>query len=222
MPLTATSVLPVIRRTLSRSKSLRNLKCFLADSWVDTALLMLVSGLALAIYSVPYRPPVLIRVYDVDYGRVYNHQLSYPYQEPIFSSLAAGLIASLIPIGVVVLAQIWVRSFADAFAAIMGLLYALAAGTLFQVVLKKFIGGPRPHFIDVCKPTSPHHGLGPGGNLYTSAICTGEDQGKVDYALQTFPSGHSVASFAGLGFLSIYLYTHLRMGDPKVEASMGF
>lgn len=123
---------------------------------------------------------------------------------------------------VVIIAQIWFRSFADATAAIKGLSYALTVGTLFQVVLKKFIGGPRPHFIDVCKPISLHYGLGPGANLYTSAICRGKDQGRTNYALQTFPSGHSVVAFAGLGFLAIYLYTHLKIGDPRIDSSMGF
>jgi len=155
-------------------------------------------------------------------GRPYNPAIAYPYREPIFSSLTAGLVAILIPLAIILLAQVFMRSFADAAAAIKGLLYSLVTGTFFQVILKTFIGGARPHFIAVCEPISLNEGQGPNANLYTPDICMGSNKGRIDYALQTFPSGHAEAAFAGLGFLAIYLYTHLRIGDPRVESSLGF
>lgn len=105
----------------------------------------------------------------------------------------------------------------------MGLMYSLVTGTLFQVVLKKFIGGVRPHFLSVCQPVVLGQGLGFGANMYPVAqiFCTG-DNNRIIYALQSFPSGHSEVAFAGLGFLAIYLYTHLRIGDPRVIDSLGF
>ncbi|KAK5192242.1 hypothetical protein LTR47_005839 [Exophiala xenobiotica] len=174
------------------------------------------------IYSISYRPPLLIRIYSMSNGGLYNPAIAYPYREPIFSSLTAGLVASLIPLAIILLAQVFIRSFADAAAAIKGLLYALVTGTFFQVILKTFIGGPRPHFIAVCEPISLDEGQGPNANLYTPEICLGSNKGRINYALQTFPSGHAEAAFAGLGFLAIYLYTHLRIGDPRVESILGF
>ncbi|KAK5268482.1 hypothetical protein LTR96_006189 [Exophiala xenobiotica] len=174
------------------------------------------------IYSISYRPPLLIRIYSMSNGGLYNPAIAYPYREPIFSSLTAGLVASLIPLAIILLAQVFIRSFADAAAAIKGLLYALVTGTFFQVILKTFIGGPRPHFIAVCEPISLDEGQGPNANLYTPGICLGSNKGRINYALQTFPSGHAEAAFAGLGFLAIYLYTHLRIGDPRVESILGF
>jgi diacylglycerol diphosphate phosphatase/phosphatidate phosphatase len=48
---------------------------------------------------------------------------------------------------------------------IMGLGYALATATLFQALIKWFIGGLRPHFLSVCRPHIPPHfaGIGPRG-----------------------------------------------------------
>ncbi|KAK4941975.1 hypothetical protein LTR10_018156 [Elasticomyces elasticus] len=104
----------------------------------------------------------------------------------------------------------------------MGLFYSLVTGTFFQVLLKKLIGGIRPHYLDVCRPILPEEGLGFGGNLYHAAqICTG-DPSQILYALQSFPSSHSEVAFAGFGFLAIYLYTHLRVGDPRLSEKLGF
>ena len=104
----------------------------------------------------------------------------------------------------------------------MGLFYSLVTGTFFQVLLKKFIGGIRPHYLAVCRPRLAGPGLGYNGNLYPAdQICTG-DKGRITYAMQSFPSGHSEVAFAGFGYLAIYLYTHLRIGDPRVSNSLGF
>lgn len=45
---------------------------------------------------------------------------------------------------------------------IMGLGYALATATLFQSIIKWFIGGLRPHFLSVCMPHIPPAFQGPG------------------------------------------------------------
>lgn len=48
----------------------------------------------------------------------------------------------------------WVK-IADSALQIMGLGHALATVTLFNCFVKWFIGGLRPHFLDVCKPNIP-------------------------------------------------------------------
>jgi hypothetical protein len=61
----------------------------------------------------------------------------------------AAFLASVIPIVVIALMQIRIRSFWDLNNAIMGLLYSLINAAVFQVFLKWLIGGLRPHFLAV-------------------------------------------------------------------------
>lgn len=141
-------------------------------------------------------------------------QFAYPYQEPIFSFLTAALVAILIPIDVILVTQMWVKSFCDAASAILGLAYSLVMGTFFSVVLKKTIGGPRPHFLSVCQPVIPVVQIGSGYRniMFTMRqVCTGKDKGKIGNAIESFPSGHAEIAFAGFFCLSIYLFAHLRI-----------
>ncbi|KAI1619310.1 phosphatidic acid phosphatase type 2/haloperoxidase [Exophiala viscosa] len=201
---------------------LRDIKYFLLDSLSDLFWMLAIGGAALGLYSISYQPPLLVRIYTTADRRLYNDAISYPFLTPIFSSLVAGLVCSLIPFGIILFAQIWVRSFADGSAAIMGLFYSLLTGTFFQVLLKKFVGGIRPHYLAVCQPELPAQGLGFDGALYPAAqICSG-NPARILYALQSFPSGHSEVAFAGFGFLAIYLYTHLRIGDHRKSDRLGF
>ena len=51
--------------------------------------------------------------------------------------------------------------------------------------------------------------------MYTAEqVCTG-DQEKIQNALESFPSGHAEVAFAGLGYLAIYLFCHLRIPSLK-------
>lgn len=162
-------------------------------------------------------------MYDAS-GTIYNPTIAYPYRPAIFNSLTAGLLGSLIPLSVIILSQLFLRSFADFSAAYLGLQYALATGTLFQLVLKKTIGGLRPHFLAVCKPrlVVPGSGFGYNGIMYrVQDVCTGT-RSQIDWGIQSFPSGHSEIAFAGLGYLSIYLFTHLRLCDRSITTAFGF
>jgi diacylglycerol diphosphate phosphatase/phosphatidate phosphatase len=147
-------------------------------------------------------------------GDVVWVQFAYPYQQLIFSSLTAALVAILIPIGVILLTQIWVRSFCDAASAILGLAYSIITGTFFSVVLKKTVGGLRPHFLSVCEPVLPLQQIGAGYKniMFTiQQVCTGKDKEKIGNAIESFPSGHAEIAFAGFFYLSIYLFAHLRI-----------
>lgn len=46
--------------------------------------------------------------------------------------------------------------------------------------------------------------------MYDRRICTG-DRDEIDDSLESFPSGHSTASFAGFVFLSLYLNAKLKV-----------
>lgn len=209
------------RQTLPRF--LRNLRYFFLDSWFDVVCILAIAGVAGAVWIIQAHPPRLFPLFSPD-GSTLAPEIAYPYREPIFSSLTAGLICALIPIGVILLSQLWLRSFADFSSAILGLFYALVTGTCFQVILKKSIGGLRPHFLAICNPVIPEGVVGEGFNgiMYSiEQVCTG-DTSRINNALQSFPSGHSEIAFAGLGYLAIYLFTHLRIGDKTKESRSGF
>ena len=183
-------------------------------------------------YQVWVAPHTHDRLFPVTFftsGDIVYPQFAYPYVEPIFSAVGAGLVAGLVPLAVFIIAQIWIRSFQSLAFATLGLVYSLATGTLFQVVLKKTIGGLRPHFLSVCEPVIPenYETVGHGFQnimFHVSEICTG-DQDKIDNAIESFPSGHSNIAVAGLGYLAIYLFAHLRIQSLRRRASywkMGF
>jgi hypothetical protein len=65
---------------------------------------------------------------------------------------AAALLAALVPIFVILMMQIRVRSFWDVNNGVIGLLYSLITAAVFQVFVKWLIGGLRPHFLTACKP----------------------------------------------------------------------
>ena len=133
----------------------------------------------------------------------------------MFSSLLAGVLAAAIPVVVILISQLWVQSFDDFAYGVLGLCYSTITGACFQVILKKTIGGLRPHFLAVCQPVIPPVGRGTGigyQNVMWTAdqICTG-DVFKIKNGLESFPSGHANVNFAGLGYLAIYLFAHLRI-----------
>ena len=146
---------------------------------------------------------------------IYYPEFAYPYVTPIFSPAGAGIIAAAVPIAIFALAQVWQQSFVDFSSAVLGLAYGMVTGTCFQVILKKTIGGLRPHFYAVCKPVIPPTdgsiGVGFHNSMYTAEqICTGNAD-EIRNALESFPSGHAQIAFAGMGYLAIYLFTHLRI-----------
>ncbi|KIV97255.1 hypothetical protein PV10_01026 [Exophiala mesophila] len=209
------------RTTLPRL--LHNLKIFILDSWFDVVCILVIAGITGVIWVIEARPNRLFPLLSPD-GTTYAPEISYPYLTNVFSSLGAGLVCAIIPVGVMILSQFFIHSFADASSGILGLFYSLVTGTCFQVILKKSIGGLRPHFLAVCQPRIPDGVLGQGFNgiLYSvDQVCTG-DPGRINNALQSFPSGHSEIAFAGLGYLAIYLFAHLKMGDGSRVVRTGF
>lgn len=80
--------------------------------------------------------------------------------------------------------------------------------------LSRLIGGLRPHFLAVCKPRTPINGAqtgnGFGNIMYDRKVCTG-DKHEIDDALESMPSGHTTAAFAGFVFLYLYLNAKLKV-----------
>jgi diacylglycerol diphosphate phosphatase/phosphatidate phosphatase len=166
------------------------------------------------VYEAHPAPSRSFPVYFQD-GEIVYPQFAYPMRNEIVPIWAAALLAALVPIVVFLICQIRIRSFWDVNNATIGLLYSLITAAVFQVFLKWLIGGLRPHFLTVCKPNIPAITAQETGNglrqiMYDRTICTG-DQNEIDDSLESFPSGHSTAAFAGFIFLHLYLNAKLKV-----------
>ncbi|EGX54365.1 hypothetical protein AOL_s00004g14 [Orbilia oligospora ATCC 24927] len=84
-------------------------------------------------------------------------------------------------------------------------------------IFKTLAGGYRPSWFEICKPQPDGPGVGFDGTWYKWTICTG-DQEKINWALESFPSGHVATSFAAAVFLSLYINAKLKIfSDYRVN-----
>lgn len=150
-------------------------------------------------------------VTDID---INNFEI-YPRRTEIVSTFMSAILGFFITFAAIAVAQFWVRSGKDFHNAVLGLSTSLVLSTLFQVILKILIGGTRPNFLEICQPDlSKANGQGYGGLLYDRSVCTG-DKRTIDDALESFPSGHSNAAFAGLLYLTLYLNAKLKVWSRR-------
>ncbi|KAI1505778.1 phosphatidic acid phosphatase type 2/haloperoxidase [Biscogniauxia marginata] len=194
---------------------------WLKHTWLDILTMVCMGALGLGIYEAHPAPTRSFPVTFSD-GEVVYPQFAYPLRKEIIPIWLAAFLAAIIPIIAILVMQIRVRSFWDVNNGILGLLYSLIIAAVFQVFLKWLIGGLRPHFLDVCKPdislASNDAGVvGQGYNAagfnqiyYTRQICTG-NIADIDDSLESFPSGHTTAAFAGFVYLSLYLNAKLKV-----------
>ncbi|KAI9055587.1 hypothetical protein LZ554_000533 [Drepanopeziza brunnea f. sp. 'monogermtubi'] len=110
--------------------------------------------------------------------------------------------------------QLKLRSLWDFHAGFTGTLKTAAVSTLVATTLKHFIGGFRPHFLDVCKPDlNMIHGQA----FFNPSVCTASPN-AVSRAVQGFPSGHTTSAFASSIFLALYINAKLKaFGDHTSE-----
>jgi diacylglycerol diphosphate phosphatase/phosphatidate phosphatase len=154
-------------------------------------------------------------------GEVVYPEFAYPMRKEIIPIWLAAFLATVIPIVVILAMQVRVRSFWDANNAILGLLYGVITAAVFQVFIKWLIGGLRPHFLTVCKPDisrasnqdvaeAGYNAKGFRQLYFTDEVCTG-DRDEIDDSLESMPSGHTTAAFAGFVFLYLYLNAKLKV-----------
>ncbi|PFH60119.1 hypothetical protein XA68_11447 [Ophiocordyceps unilateralis] len=135
--------------------------------------------------------------------------ISFPHAEHERVSVPLVLVcAFLLPLAVFICYGLAFRPSAAKQEAIY-LSFAVAAvltGFLTDVV-KNAVGRPRPDLLARCRPasgTKPNH-------LVTIDVCTAPDGHTLHDGWRSFPSGHSSFSFAGLGFLSLFLAGQLHL-----------
>jgi len=182
-------------------------------TWLDLMTMVIMGAIGLGVYEADPAPS---RSFPVDFydGEIVYPEFAYPLRNEIIPIWAAALMAALIPITIFLIMQIRVRSFWDVNNATIGLLYSLITAAVFQVFLKWLIGGLRPHFLAVCKPVAPVQDLQTGNGfrqiMYDRTICTG-DENQINDSLESFPSGHTTAAFAGFVYLYLYLNAKLKV-----------
>jgi len=182
-------------------------------TFLDILTMIIMGAIGLGVYMADPAPS---RSFPVDFydGEIVYPEFAYPLRNEIIPIWAAALMAALIPIAVFLIMQIRVRSFWDVNNATIGVLYSLIVAAVFQVFLKWLIGGLRPHFLAVCKPSIPAEGLQVGNGfrqiMYDRSICTGNEN-QINDSLESFPSGHTTAAFAGFVYLYLYLNAKLKV-----------
>jgi len=187
---------------------------WLKVTWLDILSMAIMGLIGLGVYEAHPAPSRSFPVYFQD-GEIVYPQFAYPMRNEIIPIWAAAMLGVFVPIFVILICQIRIRSFWDVNNSVIGLLYSLITAAVFQVFLKWLIGGLRPHFLAVCKPNIPAITAEETGNglrqiMYDRKICTG-DQDEIDDSLESFPSGHSTAAFAGFVFLYLYLNAKLKV-----------
>jgi diacylglycerol diphosphate phosphatase/phosphatidate phosphatase len=198
---------------------------WLKHTVLDIVTMAVLGAIGLGVY---FADPAPSRSFPVRFsdGEVVYPQFAYPLRDEIVPIWAAAMLAAFVPIAVILIMQIRVRSFWDVNNGVIGLLYSLITAAVFQVFIKWLIGGLRPHFLDVCKPDitraqGGYNDAGFDGIYYTKAICTG-DQAQINDALESMPSGHTTAAFAGFIYLYLYLNAKLKVFSNYHPAPASF
>ncbi|GAA5861729.1 hypothetical protein JCM8547_000717 [Rhodosporidiobolus lusitaniae] len=179
--------------------------------WVDLLTMAAIGAVALGVY---FAHPAPTRSFPITFsdGEIVFPEFAYPLRNNIIPIWAAALIAFFVPFACFIIVQIRVKSFDDLNTATFGVLYSLICAATFQVFIKWLIGGLRPHFLTVCNPVIDTSTIGSGYQnlMFDRSVCTG-DPDEIDDSLESLPSGHSTAAWAGLLFLSLYLNGKLKV-----------
>lgn len=136
--------------------------------------------------------------------------LKYPLKDNTVPVWAVPMYAILLPIFVFVL--FYARkggNVYDLHHSILGLLFSVLITGVITDSIKNAVGRPRPDFFWRCFPD--------GKDLYDSlgdVICHGTAS-VLKEGYKSFPSGHASWSFAGLGFLSLYLSGKIKAFDRR-------
>ncbi|XP_058738118.1 lipid phosphate phosphatase 2-like [Vicia villosa] len=142
-------------------------------------------------------------------GRDMMEDLMYPMKENTVPVWAVPLYAVLLPISVFVFVYMRRRDVYDLHHSILGLLFAVLITGVLTDSIKDAVGRPRPDFFWRCFPDGIQVYDALGG-----VVCHGKAS-DIKEGHKSFPSGHTSWSFAGLGFLSLYLSGKVKVFDRK-------
>lgn len=129
--------------------------------------------------------------------------------------------ALFIPLGLTVFYNAATRSSAHKHhVTILGLAIALILTSFLTDLVKNTVGRPRPDLLARCRPAAGT----PRDTLVTIDVCTETAHHRLHDGWRSFPSGHSSFSFAGLGYLSLFLAGQMSIfahGAPSSPSGNG-
>ncbi|RVW16976.1 putative lipid phosphate phosphatase 3, chloroplastic [Vitis vinifera] len=142
-------------------------------------------------------------------GKDMMDDLKYPLKDNTVPVWAIPIYAVLLPIVIFILFYLRRRDVYDLHHSILGLFFSMLITAVITEAIKDAVGRPRPDFFWRCFPD--------GKDVYDQwgdVICHGKDS-VIREGHKSFPSGHTSWSFAGLGFLSLYLSGKIQAFDRK-------
>ncbi|XP_030492023.2 lipid phosphate phosphatase 2 isoform X1 [Cannabis sativa] len=142
-------------------------------------------------------------------GKDMMTDLKYPLKSNTVPIWAVPIYAILLPIAIFLFVYYRRRDVYDLHHAILGLFFSVLVTGVLTDSIKNAVGRPRPDFFWRCFPD--------GKDFYDKwgdVVCHG-DINVIKEGHKSFPSGHTSWSFAGLGFLSLYLSGKVKVFDRK-------
>ncbi|KAH9609048.1 hypothetical protein KSS87_007662 [Heliosperma pusillum] len=142
-------------------------------------------------------------------GKDMMEDLKYPFHSNTIPVWSVPIYAVLLPILIFVIRYLKRKDVHDLHHAILGLLFAVLITGVITDAIKDGVGRPRPNFFYRCFPD--------GQDFYDylgNVVCTGNPK-DIREGHKSFPSGHTSWSFAGLGFLSLYLAAKIQVFDRR-------
>ncbi|XP_077210612.1 lipid phosphate phosphatase 2-like isoform X2 [Tasmannia lanceolata] len=167
--------------------------------WVILTLLALIYGIL-----------NLIRPFYRFIGKEMMDDLKYPLKSLTVPFWAVPILAVVLPFAIFTAFYFRRKDVYDLHHAILGLLYSALITGVITSAIKDTVGRPRPHFFWRCFPD----GKEAYNNFTGGVICHGEDR-LIREGHKSFPSGHTSCSFAGLGFLALYLAGKIKAFDRR-------
>ncbi|KAL2499452.1 putative lipid phosphate phosphatase 3 [Abeliophyllum distichum] len=132
-------------------------------------------------------------------GKDMMSDLKYPLKSNTVPVWLVPIYAVLLPIAVFLLFYIRRRDVYDLHHSILGLLFSVLITGVLTDAIKDAVGRPRPDYFWRCFPDGKD-----AYDQWGNVVCHG-DKSVIREGHKSFPSGHTSWSFAGLGFLSLYL-----------------
>ncbi|KZO99688.1 acid phosphatase/Vanadium-dependent haloperoxidase [Calocera viscosa TUFC12733] len=143
-----------------------------------------------------------------------QHSYTQHDRVPMYATV---LLAAVFPLlSFLLISLIYSRSLYDLHSATLGLLLTLSLTTVLTNICKLTVGRPRPDLLARCLlPPGTVDSGPPGYGLVSPSLCTQPNAHILADGFKSFFSGHSSFSFAGLGFLSLYLAGKLALFDQR-------
>ncbi|KAK6152866.1 hypothetical protein DH2020_012505 [Rehmannia glutinosa] len=142
-------------------------------------------------------------------GKDMMYDLKYPLKANTVPIWFVPIYAVLFPILVFLLFYLRRRDVYDLHNATLGILYSVLITGVLTDAIKDAVGRPRPDFFWRCFPDGKE-----AYDQWGNVVCHG-DQSVINEGHKSFPSGHTSWSFAGMGFLSLYLSGKIKVFDRK-------